>query len=136
VSYDLAVFDPLAAPRERSEFLEWYDAEIEKEEPQEYHDDPLTPALRGWFFEMIEEFPPLNGPHALSPPRGDGTEADYSIGNHLIYIAFVWSAVDRAYETASRLAAKHGVGFFDVSSEKGSVWLPMSAGQLVLEHSD
>ena len=135
MSYDLAIFDPLVAPRERTKFLEWYDAETEKEEPGDQYNDPPTPALRGWFFEMIKEFPPMNGPYAPSALT-DEVEADYSIGKHLIYVTFVWSAVDRAYEATFRLAGKHRVGFFDVSSEKASVWLPTSAGQLVLGHSN
>ena len=47
MSYDLMVFDPAAAPREREEFMQWYDAQTEWAEDHEC-DDPAvtTPALR------------------------------------------------------------------------------------------
>jgi hypothetical protein len=137
MSYDLAVFDPVVAPQERAEFLEWYEAQTEWNEGHSYSDPAVsTPALRGWFFEIIREFPQMNGPYASQPPRDDDSQTDYSVGKYLIYAAFSWSKVDAAYEATFRLAGKHRVGFFDVSSEKSSVWLPNAAGQLVLRHSD
>lgn len=48
----------------------------------------------------------------------------------MIYINFSWSDADTAYETTFRLAAKHGIGFFDVNSEDGKVWIPESPGKL------
>jgi hypothetical protein len=34
-----------------------------------------------------------------------------------------------------KLAAKHGVGFYDVSSKSGGVWLPDGHGELVCAHA-
>ena len=134
MSYDLMVFAAEAAPREREEFLDWYDERTEWEEPQGY-DDPerSTPALRAWFMEMIETFPAINGPFATDDMDAPAL-SDYSIGEELIYVAFGWPMAEKAYATAFALAAKHGLGFLDASGESGAVWLPDGKGGLALAH--
>ena len=129
MSYDLMVFDPAAAPREREEFMQWYDVQTEWAEDHEY-DDPAvtTPALRAWFLEMIETFPAMNGPYGGDEDDDDYFDnphvSDYCIGKSVIYTAFAWSVADEAYETVCTLAAKHGVGFFDVSSDDAEIRFP------------
>jgi hypothetical protein len=49
---------------------------------------------------------------------------DYSIGRSVIYAAFAWSQAGAAFETMSRLADKHRVGFYDVSSDQGEIRFP------------
>lgn len=44
-----------------------------------------------------------------------------------------WSKAAEAYEAVFNLAAKHGVGVFNVSSVGEEVWLP-EHGKLVLAH--
>lgn len=136
MSYDLLVFDAKAAPREREEFLEWYD-ELTGWEDGPY-DDPerASPNLRAWFMEMIRTFPPMNG---LLAPRDLVDEprlTDYSIAPDLVYIAFSWSVAQDAFAHTKALAAKHGVGFFNVSSDTSDVWLPDGNGGMQLAHED
>ena len=47
MSYDLMVFDPAVAPRERAEFLEWHAQQTQWNEGHSY-DDPIvsSPRLR------------------------------------------------------------------------------------------
>lgn len=134
MSYDLMVFDADAAPRDRDDFLDWYDERSEWEAPHGY-DDPgiCTPALRAWFLDIIEAFPPLNGPYAKDSPD-DARASDYTLDSELIYIAFAWSLAEQAYDTVFALAGKHGVGFFDASGSTAAVWLPDGKGGLVLAH--
>lgn len=130
MSYDLMVFAPDVAPaNKRGAFLDWYDAQAEWGEGHGY-DDPgvSTPALRSFYLELAEAFP------AQLEDEGPGT--DYTIGKALIYMTFEWDRVDEAYETVFRLAAKHGVGFFDVSSDLAETWLPDAKGALFIAHSD
>lgn len=137
MSYDLAVFDPDVAPLERQEFLAWFDHQTEWNESHGY-DDPRvsSPALRQWFLEMITQFPAMNGPYAQADmPDDEASLTDYSVGRSLIYAAFAWSKMEEAYEIMFRLAERHGVGFFNVSSTTSDVWLPNSNGALVLAHS-
>jgi hypothetical protein len=136
MSFDLAVFDPAVVPQERPAFLTWFKAQTQWEEEHGY-DDPAvsTPSLRGWFLDMIKEFPQLNGPYASATSVDDDRATDYSVGRHLIYAAFRWTEARPACEAAFRLAGTHGIGFFDVSSQEGGVWLPDAAGRLVLRHS-
>lgn len=130
MSYDLAVFDPVAAPLEKRAFLGWYDLITEWSEDRDYSDiQGLAPVLTAWFQDMIKEFPPMNGPHA-SAASDASRISDYSIDESLIYVAFAWSVAEPAYEAMYRLAAKHGVGFFDVSSNDGKVWMPEAPGRL------
>jgi hypothetical protein len=124
MSYDLAVFDPTAAPRDRDEFLSWFEAQTEWTEGHSY-DDPAvtTPALASWFAEMSHAFPPMNGPLA-SRDFVDSSVTDYSIGRSIIYAAFAWSQARAAFDAVNRLAAKHRVGFFDVSGDPGEIRFP------------
>ena len=124
MSYDLMVFDAETAPREREAFISWYDRQTRWDESHGY-DDPqvTTPELRAWFEEMIQTFPPMNGPLASDDPD-DPHVTDYSVGRSVIYAAFAWSQAEVAHQRMGELAAKHGVGFFDVSSEDGSTWFP------------
>ena len=136
MSYDLLVFDPATAPRERRAFLTWWDQQSEWTEDHGY-DDPAvsTPGLRLWFLEIGAEFPPMNGPYAKEDfPDDEATLTDYSVGREAIYASFAWSKTELAYNTVFRLAEKHHLGFFDVSSEDGAVWLPDPAGKLTKAH--
>lgn len=130
MSYDLMVFAPDAAPaKKRDPFLAWYDQQAEWEEGHGY-DDPVvsTPALRAFYQELIENFP------AQLEDEGPGT--DFTIGKAVIYMTFEWDRVDEAYETVFRLASKHALGFFDVSSDLAETWLPDGKGGLYIGHSD
>ena len=138
MSYDLAVFDPAAAPSDRGEFEDWYGSVTNWGDPRGHHDPVIcSPPLRSWFLEMIKEFPALNGPYGV--PRGDAMDdprvSMYGIAEHLIYVGFASSQAKAAYEACLRLAAKHRVGFFDVSDD-GSVWLPDGNGGLAMAQKE
>ena len=127
------VFDTTVAPRDREGFLAWYESQTEWQESHGYN-DPDVPghALKKWFRDIIETFPPMNGPLA-SDDVDDPKLADYSLGRSVIYIAFAWSLADAAYERVKELAARHGVGFFDVSGEDGDIWWPVPEWKLSCE---
>src|SRR5262249_27408930 len=127
MSYDIAIFDPAHAPREREAFLQWWDKQ-EWAEWDRYNDPAVTtPSLRAWFREMIEDFPALNGPYA-SPT--DHRAASYSLGHFLIYVA-IWFNPRGTHERAFNLAAKYRLGFFEPSSPSGEIWVPGAGDQLV-----
>lgn len=130
MSYDLMVFDPAAAPsKKRAPFLDWYDQQAEWEEDHNYDDPAIsTPALRNFYADIVTAFPPQQ------EEEGPGT--DYTIGSALIYMTFEWERIDTAHETVFRLAAKHQLGFFDVSSDLAETWLPDNKGGLYIAHSD
>jgi hypothetical protein len=58
----------------------------------------------------------------------------YGIGKHLIYVGFASAHGGAAYKACHRLAAEHGLGFYDVSSGEGAVWLPDGKGGLTIAH--
>ena len=125
MSYDLMVFDPDSAPRNRKAFMAWFEKQAEWSEKHGYDDPKVsTPALRAWFLEMIKKYPAMNGPYATEEDNDDSEVTDYSVGKIVIYGAFAWSVADAAHKHMTKLAAKHAVGFFDVSSDDGGVWLP------------
>ena len=120
MSYDLMVFDPAAAPRERAAFMDWYDVQTEWAEGHDYSDPAVTtPALRAWFMEMIKTFPALSGSYAVADDEDadDSRHCEYCIGKAVIYASFTWSQQAAAYQTMRELAIRHGVGFFDVSGD-------------------
>ena len=130
------VFLPQCAPVGRSEFLDWFDSQAEWGEEHSYDDPSVTaPSLSNLFKEIVTIFPALNGPYAIAElPEDESSLADYCIGKQVIYIGFSWDKVDQAYSELHRLAAKHKVGFFDVSSDSSTVWLPAADGQLKVAH--
>jgi hypothetical protein len=132
MSYDLMVFAPQDAPaKKRGAFLDWYDQQAEWGEGHDY-DDPAVcaPALRAFYGELVQAFP------ALDDSAEDGPGTDYTIGKSVIYMTFEWDKVDEAHEAVFRLAGKHAIGFFDVSSDLAEAWLPDGKGGLYLAHSD
>ena len=123
MSYDLMVFAPAKVPRQKAYFLEWYENQTEWEEDHSYDDPEVTdPALQNWFTDAIREYPALNGPHA-SDDFDNPKLTDYCIGKTVIYCAFAWSVAEEVRGFVFDLARKHRVGFFDVSSDDGGVWL-------------
>lgn len=133
MSYDLMVFEPCAAPVGRAAFEAWYAAQTEWTEGHSYNDPEVTTTrLRAWFFAMIETFPAMNGPHASDDDSA--RVSDYCIGRSVIYVGFAWSQAQAAYDAIFENARKHGVGFYNVSGDKGEIWLPRG-GDYVCIHS-
>lgn len=132
MSYDLAVFDPEAAPREKAAFLAWFEQQTDWQDERTYDDPALcAPGLRAWMLDMISEgFLAMNGPHAAPDDADMSRVTGYSINTSLIYADFRWSQVEAAYEAVFRLAQKHRLGFFDVSADDGQVWWPNENGVL------
>src|SRR5258706_15174944 len=134
MSYDLMVFDPKSAPADRSAFLTWYRDQTGWTECSDYNDpNNCSPQLRAWLLEMVQEYPPMNGPysdHDYDNPK----LADYSIGKSIIYVAFSWSQAEGAYQSMFDLAKRHRVGFFDVSATDGQVWMPAGEHDYLCVH--
>lgn len=129
MSYDLMVFERTKAPQMRKEFLVWYGNETEWSEEHDYNDPAVTSsALRNWYEEMTKTFPNMNAPDApeeeLEDEDAEAHLTDYCIGHNVIYVAFSWSVAEEAYKQMKSLAQKHGVGFYDVSSDDGDIILP------------
>ena len=126
MSYDLMVFEPTAAPKERTDFMKWYETQTEWSEDHGYQDHAVSSeSLKNWFVDMIQYFPALNGPQASKDD--DPTVTDYCIGRNVIYTAFAWSYAEAALPKMRELAIKHKVGFFDVSTEDGEILFPDDA---------
>jgi hypothetical protein len=53
--------------------------------------------LQQWFTEIIEKFPPLNGP--LVTGLSDSTVNDHCIGRYVVYSAFTSSQGESGYHT-------------------------------------
>jgi hypothetical protein len=126
MSYDLMVFRKEAAPKTRPEFMKWYQNQTEWAEEHSY-DDPANTSieLANWFMEMIQAFPTMNGPFATDVEGEENHKiTGYTIGRDAIYVDFRWSVAEQAYNKVIQLAKKHGVGFFDVSSDEGDILFP------------
>lgn len=138
MSFDLAIFDPSHAPSDREAFIEWWERESRWDDEHHDYNDPqlTTAALRAWFIDMIAQFPAMNGPHSKPEmPEDESTLTDYTIGKSSIYAAFAWSKAADAGEAVLRLAERHKLGLFHVSSPNGEVFLPSRDGSLQVVHS-
>ena len=122
------VFDPAAAPRDKTSFVAWYDALTEWSEPHDY-DDPANaaPCLQAWYRDMIQVFPAMNGPDASDGNIDNPMCAGYTCAKEAIYVDFRWSVAETAYDHVRTLARDHRIGFFDVSDD-GSIWFPSPDG--------
>jgi hypothetical protein len=137
MSYDLMVFEPDAAPKSREEFLKWHTAQTNWNEEESY-DDPAvsSPRLQSWLADMFISYPPMNGPAAPTEiPEDESALTDYGIREQIVYACFAWSKAQAAYDDVVRLAAKHHLGFFNVSSANSEVWLPLGE-QLALAYQE
>ena len=130
MSYDLLVFNPNCLGASREAFMEWFDAQCEWAEDHDYNDPQVcSPNMKAWFMDMIPHFPPINSPY--TPKNVDIEElssADYCIGKDMISLGFSYGDAEEAHRMMFDLAWKHRLGFFDVSSEKGWIWMPTEAG--------
>jgi len=116
MSYDLMVFEPSKAPRDRTDFMAWYNRQTEWGDDVDYDiHHHASPALQSWFLEMVKTFPPMNGPLA-SDNFDDPKITDHCVGRDVIYSAFAWSVAEEAHVAM--------VGFFDVSSDDGEILFP------------
>ena len=135
MSYDLMVFEPEAAPKKHAAFMAWY-FELAKWQDGPYDDPTKTsPRLQAWVKDMQRKFPDGNSLEASDLlDEDDGSLSDYTIGRQFVYAGFSWSKAVTAAAEAERLATLHGVGFFDVSSNREEVYLPIG-GALELVHT-
>jgi len=80
------------------------------------------------FMKIVQVFPSMDVDdetfEAMEEEGTDNRLTEYSIGRHIIYAAFAWSVAEEAYETVRALAAKHQIGFFDVSGSAGDIIRP------------
>jgi hypothetical protein len=124
MSYDLMVFDPEEAPRDRKHFIDWYHRTTEWNEGHDYSDpNATTLALREWYADIRKLFPNMNGPGSptdaeLMIPSVEDRLADYTFAHHAIYATFAWSEAENVYPLVRELAVKHGVGLFDASCDE------------------
>lgn len=120
MSYDLMVFDPNVAPRERGAFVAWYHQQAEWAEDRDYSDPTGTaPGLARFYNGMRQHFPAMNGPDATQDDDEIDRAADYCIGSHVIYATFPWSLAEGVYPIFRELAVECKVGFYDVSGDEG-----------------
>ncbi|WP_310831657.1 hypothetical protein [Paenibacillus pedocola] len=129
MSYDLMVFEPSRAPRERQKFIDWFDEQVKWLEDHEYNDPSVcSESLQRLYSKLSEHFPNMNVDDDIFEAMEEaGTEnrlTDYSLGSAVIYAAFAYSVAKEAYTTIRNLAKKHKVGFFDVSSVEGEIVFP------------
>ncbi|NRD79727.1 hypothetical protein HPT25_20425 [Bacillus sp. BRMEA1] len=131
MSYYLMVFEKTKAPKTKKEFMAWYENLTSWSEDVDYNEiSHAATLLQNWFKESIKTFPTMNGSFAPSDDEiNDNLEleerlTDYCIASNAIYMAFAWSVAEEAYEHVRKLAIKHDVGFFNVSSVHGEIILP------------
>jgi hypothetical protein len=125
MSYDLMVFNKEVAPNNSDDFIKWYYIQTEWNEGLDYNEPQnASIELQNWFRDIIKTFPPLNGPLA-SNDFDNNYASDFSISKNIIYVAFSWSVAEEAYKTMYELAEKHGVGFFNVSSDSSEIFIPI-----------
>ena len=85
------VFEKAQAPNNKTEFIKWYENQVEWKEDHNYDSIEVSSAnLKNWFMDMIQVFPPMEGEFALSDDEIENDEdlanriTDYCIGKDVI----------------------------------------------------
>jgi len=109
MSYYLLAFDPAAVTD--ADFSAWWAAQSAWGGSHDYNSpDSAGPAVRPFFDELIQTFPPMNGPLAAADDYEPADRVtDYSIAPDFIYAAFAWSESDAAGDLFAELAEKYGL---------------------------
>ncbi|MEN1989987.1 hypothetical protein [Paenibacillus hubeiensis] len=107
MSYDLMVFDTKAAPQSREGFLAWYDKQTEWSEGHTYKDITVSAErLQRFYEDMVQVFPSMDVDdetfEAMEEEGTDNRLTEYSIGRHIIYVAFAWSRQKRHMRQCER----------------------------------
>ena len=119
MSYDILVFDPASAPRDIEDFLAWSrglgagGAGVDLDDPENG-----TVALRNWYSDFSDRFPPMNGPLT---DADDGTTT-YRCGPSSTLAQCPDGEATKAREAGRNLASKHGVGFFDPNDDADPIF--------------
>ena len=120
MTYDILAFEPDSVVD--ADFPAWWADQSRWAENHSYDDVAVTtPSLGRFYRELIQAFPPMNGPDSPKEmelhqdPDLEDRLADYSIGTTVIYGAFAWSQELEARELFTSLASKHGVAVALVS---------------------
>ena len=128
MTYDILAFDPDSVTD--ADFPAWWEKQLEWSEGHSYDDAAVTtPSLRKFYSELIQTFPPMNGPDSPADEEFDADPelevrvTDYSIGTSVIYAAFAWSQDFKAKPLFTSLAQKHGVAVALVS-DGGAILRP------------
>ena len=137
MSYDLIVFEPDAAPRDRMEFLDWIKDAAREDGGARSGPPSASPALWAWRNDMFEAFPASDGPRAFDPYSTLATRnATYRLVRHAIIAGFHWEASGAALFQVKKLVQKHRLGFFDASGEARPVWMVSRRRRFEIVHSD
>ena len=132
MSYDILAFDPDSVTN--ADFPVWWDQQLTWSENHSYDDAAVTtPPLREFYNELIQTFPPMNGPDSPTSAEIDEDSdaesrlTDYTIGTKVVYGAFAWSQDSQARSLFTSLASKHGVAVALVS-DGGEILRPSVPG--------
>ena len=115
------VFDPSVAPRDRSEFAEWFATKVDWDHNHDYMNPVCaSPELKAWYDAIRADYPAMNGPDATDDDELIDRAGDYNFGPGFIYVTYPWSLAEEIYDRVRELAVEMAVGFFDVSNDEES----------------
>jgi hypothetical protein len=121
MSYDIVVFDPSVAPRDRQAFSQWFAKQTDWIDDHDYNNpDNTIASLRHWYDQMRVEYPAMNGPDQTNDDNMIDRAGDYNFAPAMIYTTFPWSLAEEIYAKARELAVASDVGFYDVSDDNGA----------------
>ena len=106
-------------PRDIPDILEWAYSEIDSTDSKYYDDSNiLCRSLRGCYFDMLTEFPALNGRD--SPDDDDyafvDSAVEYCLTRNVIEISCGWGQFDTIYPFVIRLAKKYGLMIYHIDT--------------------
>lgn len=125
MSYDLMIIEKNSMPKTSEEFHQWIEEKTNYDQDWDYNDvEKTTSRLKEWYMEMIQYFPPMNGPYALAQEELEADDdleervTDYTIGDTFIYASFAYSQEETALSIARKLCLKYELVLYNASEDQ------------------
>ena len=132
IDFYVLAFDINVAPKNRNEFLEWKEKQMEWKEDHDYNNINISSDnLKNWYMDIINTFPPINEDMEKYDEEFEKIEnneylTEYSIGKNIIYSVFNWIKAEEAFDLVKMLSKKHRIGFLIIEAylEINGIYFP------------
>ena len=127
MSLDLFIFEKREEIKTSLDVLNYLEEFTKYEENKDYNSlKGCSPVITAWAKRMFEQFPPMNGEHALPDEIAFESEdsenhlTDYTLGKHGAICSFSYNVIDEAFDFLLDIFDEHNIGIYDFNNIIGS----------------
>ena len=124
MSFDVMLFDPSNVSSNQEECIAWIEGQhdlhgMSADDDKEI--DKSSDKIKQWCTDISSNYPDLD------PER---STCVISVRDQSILFNAPWRIAVEAFDTAFKLAQKHGLAVVEISAEEPDVWMPTESGEL------